>query len=387
MSKARDLANAGTALTTVSATELGYLDGVTSAVQTQVDAKIAKSTATTKGDILVATGSGTIVRQGVGTDGQYLKADSAQADGVIWADVTTLPSQTSQSGKFLTTDGTTASWGIAAKATEIFDLTTSREWLNTTFRSAGNYSIVTSAGTATVYVYNSSNELTHEFAITTTASINTISAAFARMEAVGSTSLNLSITPASSVTTSTGGTLSLDTITGSGNYGAGSGNAAGGTSGYVAGQLAHVIVVGGSGGSGGGGGGGNNYTSGAGGTGGVVATSTPITLTGTYSLTVGAAGNGGNGGDPGQAGNAGGATSGFGFTGNGGGGGTAARSSPPRVDGANGTPAVPPISSQIFSPATAAKLGVFAGTSITGSFNIPGNGGNAGRIFVLRWTP
>jgi hypothetical protein len=41
MSKARDLANAGTALTTVSATELGYLDGVTSAVQTQINAKQA----------------------------------------------------------------------------------------------------------------------------------------------------------------------------------------------------------------------------------------------------------------------------------------------------------------------------------------------------------
>ena len=45
MSKARDLANAGTALTTVSATELGYLDGVTSAVQTQIDTKLATSTA------------------------------------------------------------------------------------------------------------------------------------------------------------------------------------------------------------------------------------------------------------------------------------------------------------------------------------------------------
>ena len=114
MSKARDLANAGTALTTVSATELGYLDGVTSAVQTQINAKqavvsgvdsteigyldgvtsaiqtqinaqIPKSTVTTKGDILVATGSGTVVRQGVGTDGQVLVADSAQADGVNWA--------------------------------------------------------------------------------------------------------------------------------------------------------------------------------------------------------------------------------------------------------------------------------------------------------------
>jgi len=46
MTKARDLANAGTALTTVSATELGYLDGVTSAVQTQINTK-ANSTSPT----------------------------------------------------------------------------------------------------------------------------------------------------------------------------------------------------------------------------------------------------------------------------------------------------------------------------------------------------
>lgn len=39
MTKARDLANASTALSAVSATELGYLDGVTSAVQTQLNAK------------------------------------------------------------------------------------------------------------------------------------------------------------------------------------------------------------------------------------------------------------------------------------------------------------------------------------------------------------
>jgi hypothetical protein len=41
MTKARDLANAGTALSAVSATELAYLDGVTSAVQTQLNAKQA----------------------------------------------------------------------------------------------------------------------------------------------------------------------------------------------------------------------------------------------------------------------------------------------------------------------------------------------------------
>jgi hypothetical protein len=46
MTKARDIANAGTALATVDATELGYLDGVTSAIQTQIDTK-APSTAPT----------------------------------------------------------------------------------------------------------------------------------------------------------------------------------------------------------------------------------------------------------------------------------------------------------------------------------------------------
>jgi hypothetical protein len=45
MTKARDIASAAPAPSTVSATELGYLDGVTSAIQTQVDAKLATSTA------------------------------------------------------------------------------------------------------------------------------------------------------------------------------------------------------------------------------------------------------------------------------------------------------------------------------------------------------
>jgi len=55
-----------------------------------VDAtKIPLSTVTTKGDLIVATGSGVVVRQGVGNNGQVLTADSTQADGVKWADVDT----------------------------------------------------------------------------------------------------------------------------------------------------------------------------------------------------------------------------------------------------------------------------------------------------------
>jgi hypothetical protein len=54
VSKARDLANAGTALTTVSATELGYLDGVTSAVQTQINTKAASAGPTLTSPIVIS---------------------------------------------------------------------------------------------------------------------------------------------------------------------------------------------------------------------------------------------------------------------------------------------------------------------------------------------
>jgi hypothetical protein len=92
MSKARDLANAGTALTTVSATELGYLDGVTSAVQTQINSKEA-----------------TLPDQ-TGNTGKYLTTNGTAKS---WGTVSqyALPSQTGNSGKFLTTNGTAESWG------------------------------------------------------------------------------------------------------------------------------------------------------------------------------------------------------------------------------------------------------------------------------------
>ena len=73
MSKARDLANASTALSAVSATELAFVDGVTSAIQTQLDAKTAKSTLTTTGDIYYASSANTPARLGIGSTDQVLK--------------------------------------------------------------------------------------------------------------------------------------------------------------------------------------------------------------------------------------------------------------------------------------------------------------------------
>jgi hypothetical protein len=73
MTKARDIASATPAPSTVSATELGYLDGVSSAIQTQLDAKTAKSTLTTTGDIYYASSANTPARLGIGSTDQVLK--------------------------------------------------------------------------------------------------------------------------------------------------------------------------------------------------------------------------------------------------------------------------------------------------------------------------
>lgn len=72
---------------TATPTELNYVGGVTSAIQTQLDAKIAKALVTTKGDIIGATANATPVRLGVGSDGQVLQADSSQTTGIKWGTV------------------------------------------------------------------------------------------------------------------------------------------------------------------------------------------------------------------------------------------------------------------------------------------------------------
>lgn len=97
-----------TSIGNVSSLELGYLDGVTSAIQNQLDgkassththaqsditnlttdlaAKIDKSIVDAKGDLIVATASDTVSRLAVGaTNGHVLTVDSAEATGIKWA--------------------------------------------------------------------------------------------------------------------------------------------------------------------------------------------------------------------------------------------------------------------------------------------------------------
>jgi hypothetical protein len=63
-----------------------YTTGVATA-----DGAVQKSTATTKGDLLVATASATIARQGVGTNGQVLTADSTLTNGLKWSNISATP--------------------------------------------------------------------------------------------------------------------------------------------------------------------------------------------------------------------------------------------------------------------------------------------------------
>jgi hypothetical protein len=94
MTKSRDLANAATALNAVTATELGFVDGVTSAIQTQMDAKLATATAATtyvansladaKGDLFVASADNTVTRLPVGNSGEQIVADSSTATGLSY---------------------------------------------------------------------------------------------------------------------------------------------------------------------------------------------------------------------------------------------------------------------------------------------------------------
>ncbi len=92
-------------------TELNYVDGVTSAIQTQLDNKVSNATHT--GDVTgstaltIASGAVDIAMMsatGTASSSTYLRGDNA------WSTVDALPSQTGHAGKYLTTDASDASW-------------------------------------------------------------------------------------------------------------------------------------------------------------------------------------------------------------------------------------------------------------------------------------
>ena len=103
-------ASNGTSITSLAALALNDIVEIITFTAFDLATAIDKALFDAKGDILVATAADTPGKLTVGTNGYYLKADSSTATGLVWAAVDALPSQTGNSGKYLTTDGSAASW-------------------------------------------------------------------------------------------------------------------------------------------------------------------------------------------------------------------------------------------------------------------------------------
>ena len=81
------------------------------ALEDQLDDKVDKTQYDAKGDLIVGNADNTPAKLSVGTNGYLLTANSAATNGVEWAAApVSLPSQTGNDGKYLSTDGTDATW-------------------------------------------------------------------------------------------------------------------------------------------------------------------------------------------------------------------------------------------------------------------------------------
>ena len=106
-------ASNGTSITALAALAASDIVEIITFTAFSLATAIENTTIDAKGDLLVGTAADTVGRLAVGTNDYYLKANSGTATGLEWAAVSqyTLPSQTGNSGKFLTTNGTSESWG------------------------------------------------------------------------------------------------------------------------------------------------------------------------------------------------------------------------------------------------------------------------------------
>ena len=186
----------------------------TVALTSDLSSYIPLSTFDTKGDLLVASADNTVAKLAVGTNGYILTANSSATNGVEWAAAPiSLPSQTGNSGKYLTTDGTTASW--ATIAADIESVTA-----GTGLTGGGSSGAVTvSLDTTSIYVVpsqtgNSGKYLTTNGTVSSWATVSSYSA-----PTLGSTS----IASGATVTTIAGLTLSNATLSGSLTAGGGTG--------------------------------------------------------------------------------------------------------------------------------------------------------------------
>jgi hypothetical protein len=138
-----------------------------------VEGGIQPTIVTAKGDLIAATAASTPARLGVGTDGQYLSADSTAATGLAWASVSAIPangtatvatSQTTTSTSYtdLTTAGPAVTLTTGTKALVIvtanIKMQTSGETAFMSYAVSGATTIAASDTVALAKMQNTSTQ-------------------------------------------------------------------------------------------------------------------------------------------------------------------------------------------------------------------------------------
>jgi hypothetical protein len=101
----------GTSLTSLAALAASDIVEIITFTSFELADAIVVTDFNAKGDLLAATAADTLGVLAVGSNGTVLVADSAEATGLKWSAYDPLPSQTGNTGKYLTTDGSSTSWG------------------------------------------------------------------------------------------------------------------------------------------------------------------------------------------------------------------------------------------------------------------------------------
>ena len=107
-------ASNGTSLTSLAALAASDIVEIITFTSFELASAIEETIFDAKGDILVGTAADTVGKLTVGANNTVLVADSSTATGLKWSAYDPLPSQTSNTGKYLTTDGSTASWATVS---------------------------------------------------------------------------------------------------------------------------------------------------------------------------------------------------------------------------------------------------------------------------------
>ena len=159
---------AGGVTTTKIADDAVTADKLANSINTEIAANTAKTTnATHSGEVTGATAltiadnvvdEANLKVSNTPTNGYFLSAQSGNTGGMTWAEVDALPSQSSNSGKYLTTNGSAASWAVLDTDAN----TTTKGLYEHAHTIAANYSITSgnNAMTAGPITINSSISVT-----------------------------------------------------------------------------------------------------------------------------------------------------------------------------------------------------------------------------------